>query len=894
MNSNNENGNEDDGFDFLLPPPPLTDSPQDDDEDISDLDTKPNSELNRQETIADIENADTRNIDATVIGDFGDEPPSLSESSLIPLPGYDCTKVLGRGGMGIVYLATDEKLGRKVAIKLMNAFSDSSPKARARFQTEAHAIASLQHVNIAQLFAVDECDGQPFFVMEFVDGVSLDQKLDHKPQNPEWCAKLVESLARAMSYCHGEGVIHRDLKPSNILLDKNGTPKIADFGLAKLTDGSSPTTNTGEILGTPGFMAPEQASGVVKELGPACDIYGLGGILYQMLTGRVPFDSPRPMQTVMKVLSEDPVSPRSLQSSIPRDLEVICLKCLEKSPRSRYQSAEELADDLGRFVSGDSIHARPAGRIETSVKWFRKRPAIAVLVCALLIGIPSIIGGLWMHSTQLSLALEKSQRLAEQGSDFSKWILEDHLNLLRTLPGSTTAQHKLADRVQSYLDASREDVPSTPKFIRRLAFSYMTLADLLGNPSVANLGETTKAIENYETAITWYDKALEVDQNDETTHRLRSVCFAKASNVLFEMYGDARATEYLDRAIKAIEESPDQDSKQFLIAKVFALQTVVEQNTRKNEFDAVYDALAKIDTVVETLQSRSELPDDTDIVGWVLRSRGTAFQNQGKFTQAKEQFELAVAEAKVQFEKNKTNPYTIDQYAAALNSLGDVSTYLKDFDGALKLYERAVELRRKNLETDPENALAKNGVATALSRLASAYQLKEDHKGGMPILEESVKLRRELVAHQAGNTEWQRGLWIELQGLGTLHLQSYEFEKANTYFDEQLEIIKKLTSTEKPYIEDLNGLAQGYYHKAVTSLQILMSRDSYDKPVRETDEYKLTERSFVESLKAFDKMKEIGELNHSQSSFRESVKEMQEVFQNAISQIEDLQGKNTL
>ena len=178
MNSNNENGNEDDGFDFLLPPPPLTDSPQDDDEDISDLDTKPNSELNRQETIADIENADTRNIDATVIGDFGDEPPSLSESSLIPLPGYDCTKVLGRGGMGIVYLATDEKLGRKVAIKLMNAFSDSSPKARARFQTEAHAIASLQHVNIAQLFAVDECDGQPFFVMEFVDGVSLDQKLE--------------------------------------------------------------------------------------------------------------------------------------------------------------------------------------------------------------------------------------------------------------------------------------------------------------------------------------------------------------------------------------------------------------------------------------------------------------------------------------------------------------------------------------------------------------------------------------------------------------------------------------------------------------------------------------------------------------------------------------------
>lgn len=891
MNSDNENGNDDDGFDFLLPPPPLTEGSEDD-EAISDDDSHPPSNPDQQDTIVDMEHVDTVRIDGTNLVEF--DVPQPGPSGLIKLPGYSCTKVLGRGGMGIVYLANDQKVKRQVAIKLMNSYSDSSPKARARFETEAQAIASLQHVHIAQLFAVDESDGQPFFVMEYVDGVSLDQKVDHKPQNPDWCAKLVESLARAIAYCHGKGVIHRDLKPSNILLDKDGTPKIADFGLAKLSDGNSPTTNTGEILGTPGFMAPEQASGVVKDLGPACDIYGLGGILYQMLTGRVPFDSPRPMQTVMMVLSEDPVGPRSLQPSIPRDLEVICLKCLEKSPRARYHSAIELADDLKRFVSGDSIHARPAGKIETSVKWFRKRPAIAVLVGALLVGVPSIIGGLWVHSSRLSAALEQSQRLAEQGSDFSSWILQDHLNQLRTLPGSTVAQHKLADRVQEYLDASKEDVPSTSKFLRRLAFSYVTLADLLGYPSVANLGETTKALENYKTAITWFDKALQVDPNDATAHRLRIVCFAKTSSVLFELYGDARASEFLDRALRALEECPDQESQDYLMAKVMVLQTIVEQSARKNEFDAIYDALTKIDEIVKTLRARSELPTDTDIVGWVARSRGTAFQSQGKFEQAKEQFKRAVAAAKSNYEKERSDPYAIDQYAAALNSLGDVNTYLGDFDGALALYEQAVALRRKNLDSDPKNALAKNGVATALSRLASAYQLKEDFKAALPFLEESVKLRRELVEHQANNTEWQRGLWIELQGLGTIHLQSFEFEKATKLFDEQIELVQKLTSTEKPSLEDLNGLAQGHYHRAITNLQILMSVDSYDKPIRDTDEYKKAEKSFADSLAAFEKMAELGDLNQSQASFRESVTEMQGVFQKAISQIENLQGKDTL
>ncbi len=432
----------------------------------------------------------------------------------LDIPGFRLERKLGQGGMGVVFLAKDEKLNRSVAIKLLNEAANVTDRMRDRFRLETQTVAQLQHPHIAQLYAADQIDGRPYFVMEYVDGETLEQRVRSSPQDPLAAVTMIRALAQTIEYCHQRGIIHRDLKPSNILLDASQTPKVADFGLAKTLHGNESATQTGEVVGTPGYMSPEQAGGVVKGLGPECDVYGLGAILYKMLTGRAPFESPTALQTVMMVIVDDPVRPRDLQQGIPRDLETICLKCLEKNPRHRYASAQELVDDLDRFAAGEPIKARPAGPVERVTKWARRRPAAATLALAAIIAIPAIIGGLVWHSAQLSNQLSRTQRLANYGSDLTNWIITDHIKELRRLRGSTRQQHELVAKVQTYLDFASQEVEADSKFMRRLALAYETLADVQGNPSYANQEYSSQAKENYEKAIGLYDEALGLDRSD--------------------------------------------------------------------------------------------------------------------------------------------------------------------------------------------------------------------------------------------------------------------------------------------------------------------------------------------------------------------------------------------
>ncbi|MDB5313086.1 MAG: serine/threonine protein kinase [Gemmataceae bacterium] len=317
-------------------------------------------------------------------------PPREKPTERGPLPvvpGYEVIELVGRGGMGRVYRARHLGLGRTVALKLLSGEADDT--LLARFREEARAVARLQHPNIAQLYETGTADGRPYLAQEFLDGGALAQKLAGRPQPPAEAAALVETVARAVQHSHDHGILHRDLKPGNILLAADGTPKVADFGLAKPLAGKAvdtwpesggALTRTGEVLGTPGYMPPEQASGVVSKLGPGADVYALGAILYEMLTGRPPFQAPDVLQTLMMVLTLEPVSPRTLQPKVPKDLETICLKCLEKPIEKRYVSAAALAEDLRRFRSGEPIVARPVGPVGRAVKWARRRKAAAALV----------------------------------------------------------------------------------------------------------------------------------------------------------------------------------------------------------------------------------------------------------------------------------------------------------------------------------------------------------------------------------------------------------------------------------------------------------------------------------------------------------------------------------
>ncbi len=375
-----------------------------------------------------------------VLRDGGDTFPSTKGpgKEMPDVPGFHLLRELGRGGMGVVYLAHQEGLDRFVALKMILAAAHAGSEELMRFRIEAAAISRLQHPNLVQIYAADECDGRPYFALEFVDGGSLHEKFDGKPQPPAKAAQLVETLARAMHYAHQRGIVHRDLKPGNVLLTREGTPKITDFGLAKRMDSGHGQTRTGSIMGTPSYMAPEQAAGKSREIGPHTDVYALGAMLYEFLTGRPPFLAETGWDTIVQVINQEPVPPSGLQPKVPPDLETICLKCLTKDPRRRYTSAEALADDLARFASNEPILARPVGRTERLVKWVRRRPALAATVgfaAAAAVGL--LAGGLVYHlnlqrqvdvnrQTLVRLDVTNGVRLLDGGDGFGAlvWFAE--------------------------------------------------------------------------------------------------------------------------------------------------------------------------------------------------------------------------------------------------------------------------------------------------------------------------------------------------------------------------------------------------------------------------------------------------------------------------------------
>jgi tetratricopeptide (TPR) repeat protein len=370
-------------------------------------------------------------------------PPQVDFSlALTPdlpsIPGYEVLGRLGHGGMGVVYKARQLRLNRLVALKMIAAGAHASPERLARFQIEAEALASLQHPHIVQIYEVGEWDRCPYIALEFVDGPSLDNHLAGAPQPLRAAAQLVETLARAMHSAHQRGIVHRDLKPANILLAFSReplasadvplaatsalargvtcgsrlnvyVPKITDFGLAKRLEEDS-HTRPGAIMGTPCYMAPEQAEGNLQDMGPLTDVYALGAILYEMLTGRPPFEGPSPLAVLQQVRGNEPVPPSRRQPRVPRDLETICLKCLQKKPAQRYPSALALAEDLHRFLADEPISARPVGAGERLVKWVRRRPALAALLLVSILAAAALVTlGIWSYAA-LHAAAERERK----------------------------------------------------------------------------------------------------------------------------------------------------------------------------------------------------------------------------------------------------------------------------------------------------------------------------------------------------------------------------------------------------------------------------------------------------------------------------------------------------
>jgi WD40 repeat protein/predicted Ser/Thr protein kinase len=422
----------------------------------------------------------------------GAAPSGVARHELQPGPAalrslgdYELVDEIARGGMGVIYRARQASLNRMVAVKVLLAGHFADATFIRRFRYEAEAAASLNHPNIVSIYEVGDHEGQPYFSMELIEGRSLAELARENPLPARRAAQLVKVIAEAVHFAHGRGVLHRDLKPSNVLVDAQDVPHITDFGLAKRVEGATDLTVPGQVLGTPNYMPPEQADPKRGPPNAASDVYSLGAILYQLLTGRAPFMAESITQTLRLVVEVDPVAPRLLNPILPRDLETICMKCLEKEPPRRYPSAHELADELDRFLRDEPIRARPIGAPARFVRWCRRKPTLAlsigvaaVLLLVIAIGSPVALIRLERARKAAELARQKETSLRLRAESAERGTEAQLYTALLEQARATVRSGEMGQRVRALDALQRAAAISNNVVLRREVFAALALPDL--------------------------------------------------------------------------------------------------------------------------------------------------------------------------------------------------------------------------------------------------------------------------------------------------------------------------------------------------------------------------------------------------------------------------------
>jgi tetratricopeptide (TPR) repeat protein/tRNA A-37 threonylcarbamoyl transferase component Bud32 len=717
---------------------------------------------------------------------------------------YEILGELGRGGMAVVYKARQTSLQRLVALKMVqeNGFAEGR---LARFRVEAEAVARFKHPNIVQIHEIGEHEGRPFFSLEYVDGGTLAQRIVGQPQPTRQAAAITETLARAIDYAHEQGVVHRDLKPANVLLTMQGMPKIADFGLAKRLEGTNANTRTGAIVGTPSYLSPEQALGR-KDVGRPTDIFALGGILYELLTGRPPFRGDTPMETILQATSCQIPSLRAQRPEIPRDLETICLKCLEKDPRKRYPSAWALATDLRHFLNGEAIEARPIGGLEFCWRWCRRRPVLSVLMAAIVCVV--CMGGvaalcMWRQAEANVSALKKQQKLLEEQKAESDRLREEaegerkraEENLrkanqavdefftsvsedqLLNVPGLQPLRQHLLECARRYYEGFR-DQGNDPALQRRLAQAYYRLGRVTGD-----IGPKAEALGPLRQARSLYAELLRTAKSDDR-ELLRAAAEVDTTTALLEW--NLGRTDEAVRSYRRAE------------AALLALhRTRPDEQRIRNDLALVYDNLGGLQLEAgRTEQARAcyeqgrdllDRPPFTDLNQLELLVSSCSHlaalhAKQGRKAEALQLADRAVtlAERLTQFRPNQHSRAIL---ADAHAGHGYVFSAAGDYAEALAPLQQSRNILEELVRDNPALSRFRRMLAENLNNLGAAYWLLKRPAEGTPLLERARDLH-EQVAREDPKAPAPRGqLASTLRTLGLAEVDAGQFAEAARHLE---------------------------------------------------------------------------------------------------------------
>jgi eukaryotic-like serine/threonine-protein kinase len=676
-----------------------------------------------------------------------DSIPSLGSSGKSPaagpprpqVEGYTILSELGRGGMGVVYKARQRKLNRIVALKMVLAGVHAGQDQLARFYTEAEAVAHLQQPNIVQIYEVSEHNGLPYFSLEYVDGGSLSDRIDGQPQPVEEAGRMVELLARAIGYAHEQGIVHRDLKPANVLLTKAGDPKVTDFGLAKRLESDSSQTKSGTLMGTPNYMAPEQARGLVHEVGPLADVYALGVILYEMLTGRTPFLGSSILDTLQQVRNHEPVPPSRLQPKVPRDLETICLKCLEKEPAKRYETAIALADDLRRFLKHEPIQARPVGLPERVWRWCQRNRRVAALSAAVMLLIVSMaIGGpvaavLIGQQKALAVKNEQAARTAQAAAeanqkmaDASAKVAAEQRDLafgafrtfvtsvskLRDTPATQNIKQQLLQGGIEGLQKVMKSAQSAGRTDIMMAEAHQQMGDLF-----QSMGQHAEARKEYETSYTIRKELADSAPSELERKRELAAALTKLGDISLLETNTEQAKKHYSAALALREELAAAPTSSEQVQIDLATSYVTLGNiSEAAEAESYYEKALRIRREVATKASAaSRASRERDV--WIMSNKLADLSlRQDDLHKAREHFAVGLEQARKLKTMMPNSPRATIDLANAFVSLGKVNHQTGSATEAASCFDQALGHLRPAAAEDPQNIELQIALMLVLSR----------------------------------------------------------------------------------------------------------------------------------------------------------------------------------